>query len=251
MPINVVPYELGGYLVVPRTTPVSFLTGVVLAGGKSSRMGQDKASMRLDDSGPNANTSDKPTLAYAMADMLHDALQAQGPHAEIWISCQADRIIPLSHSRLGRVHDSVQDVGPLAGIIAALQVAKGPIFVVACDMPLMQSDILHMLMKERQKVLHDPARRHPVLMTCFQNLQKACGGKPSIEPLVAIYEYAALPYLEEALQKKHFSLRRIIDQEALCVVPYSEKQKEFFFNMNNVFDYKEATQLLLRHKMEA
>lgn len=235
---------------MPRTTPVSSLTGVVLAGGKSSRMGQDKADLML---APLGKAS--PSLAFHMADMLGDALRVYNPEAALWISCQSDRVIPPSHTHLGRVHDTVQDAGPLAGITAALEAAKGPIFVVACDMPLMQSTILQLLISARQAALADSTRPHPLLMTTFQSRHtphgRALHSAPNIEPLVAIYEHAALPLLQDALQKKHFSLRRIIDQEALCVVPYTSNQEEFFFNMNNPEEFHEATQLLLRRRLEA
>lgn len=253
-------YSHGGYLVTPRTTPVSSITGVVLAGGKSSRMGQDKAAMHLEPFGQSG-----PALAFRMADMLTEALSFFPDKAEVWLSCQADRHIPQSHAHLGRVHDTVQDAGPLAGITTALQAAKGPILVLACDMPLMKSSILQSLIQSRQGAIKDTTRRHPLLMTAFSSPQSSQKPfkisqknqpvhdhtTPSIEPLVAIYEYAALSILQDALQKKRFSLRRIIDQEALCVVPCVENQEESFFNMNNSSECKEATQLLLRHNMEA
>lgn len=254
-------YEFGGHLVTPRTAPVSpvtavtGLTGVVLAGGKSSRMGQDKAALHMGplllsgESGESGKSG--PALAFHMADVLGEALHAQNPDAEIWISCQADRRIPPTHAHLGRVHDTVQDAGPLAGIVAALEAAKGSIFVIACDMPLMKSDILQQLIHARQAAIADSTRSHPVLMTTFQSPSEGRHKGPNIEPLVAIYEYAALPHLQAALQKKHFSLRRIIDQEALCVVSYTLNQRVFFFNMNNPEELYEATQLLLCHNTEA
>ncbi len=245
MHVKSVPYKLGGHLVAPRTAPVSFLTGVVLAGGKSSRMGQDKAALMMGQPLPSGESG--LALAFHMADVLGQALHADNPEAAIWISCQADRHIPASHAHLGRVHDTIQDAGPLAGITAALEVAKGPIFVLACDMPLMQNQTVQLLIDARQAALEDSTRPHPLLLTAFQSHGKSVANVPNFEPLVAIYEYAALPYLQEALQKKHFSLRRIIDQEALCVVYYDQNYEESFFNMNNPDDLYTATQLLLRH----
>ncbi len=244
-------YELGGYLVTPRTALVlpTELTGVVLAGGKSSRMGQDKAALHMGPLLPSGESG--PALAFYMADVLGETLHAQNSDAEIWISCQADRRIPPTHDHLGRVHDTVHDAGPLAGIVAALEAAQGPVFVVACDMPLMKSDILQGLIHARQAALSDSTRSHPVLMTTFQSPSEGRHKGPNIEPLVAIYEYTALPHLQAALQKKHFSLRRIIDQEALCVVPYTLNQSVFFFNMNNPEELYKATQLLLCHNTEA
>ncbi|MFI3271284.1 MAG: molybdenum cofactor guanylyltransferase [Pseudomonadota bacterium] len=245
MHVQSVPYNLGGHLVAPRTAPVSFLTGVVLAGGKSSRMGQDKAALMMGQPLPSGESG--PALAFRMADVLGLALHADNPKAEIWISCQSDRHIPPSHAHLGRVHDTIQDAGPLAGITAALEAAKGPIFVLACDMPLMQSQTVQLLIDARQAALQDGTRQHPLLVTAFQGHGKSLATTPNFEPLVAIYEYSALPLLQQALQKKHFSLRRIVDQEALCVVPYGQNHEESFFNMNNPDDLYTATQLLLRH----
>ena len=95
------------------------LSGLILAGGQSSRMGRDKAGLELPDGR---------TLVERQTSVLRDAGVER-----IFVSVQ-----PASDwqwPELTRVHDKHANAGPLAGIAAGLQAAPpGLLLVLAVDM---------------------------------------------------------------------------------------------------------------------
>ncbi len=100
-------------------SPQVAFTGAVLTGGRSSRMGRDKALLLV------AGVPMATRVAHAMRDAGATAVFAVGGNAEA--------LRPLG---LRVVPDEAPHEGPLAGIIAALKGASDEIVVVsACDMP--------------------------------------------------------------------------------------------------------------------
>lgn len=107
--------------------------GLVLAGGKSSRMGADKGMI---------DWHGKPQR-YHVADMLTPLCDA------VFISCRTDQakdIIP----DYAIITDSLTIGGPLAGIISAFeQYPHVAWLVTACDLPLLDTDTLQYLIANR------------------------------------------------------------------------------------------------------
>ncbi len=99
------------------------LTGIVLAGGLSSRMGRDKAS-----------------LPWGGTDLLHTVLGTLAPVCRrLIVVSNAARAVRLAGVTV--VADRFQGCGPLAGIHAGLLAAPdGYCFVTACDMPYLRGD---------------------------------------------------------------------------------------------------------------
>jgi molybdopterin-guanine dinucleotide biosynthesis protein A len=95
------------------------LSGAVLAGGHSRRMGHDKACL------PFRGT---PLIEHQVT-----TLRAAGC-AEVFISGRADRAYPVPGTRF--VADEQIDAGPLAGLATVLAAAQHPwVLVVAVDLP--------------------------------------------------------------------------------------------------------------------
>ena len=108
------------------------VTGIVLAGGRSSRMGQDKAAIVLDGR----------TLLQRACDVLAEAAD------EIVVVGAPGRALPEVVSALDvrRVDDAIEGEGPLFGIAAGLQAARGEVaVVVGCDMPYLEPALLRLL----------------------------------------------------------------------------------------------------------
>lgn len=98
------------------------LTGIVLAGGLSTRMGRDKAS-----------------LPWQGEDLLHAALRALAPVCDRLIVV-SNRPRAIALAGVSVVADRFAGCGPLAGIHAGLTAATGDYsFVAACDMPYLRS----------------------------------------------------------------------------------------------------------------
>lgn len=107
-------------------------SAVILAGGKSQRMGRDKALML---------TGGRPLLARQI-----DIVRQLEPR-EIFISGRTD----TDYSQFGCVvlSDRVADAGPLAGMARALEACASPLLLVlAVDMPAMESTFLRRMLED-------------------------------------------------------------------------------------------------------
>ena len=107
------------------------LYGLVLSGGRSRRMGQDKALLQRDG---------KSQLAWAVG-ILDE-------HAErVFVSTRADQAGESERSRFDQVVDRYEDLGPLAGILSAMdEYPDADWLVVACDLPnISGATIAHLL----------------------------------------------------------------------------------------------------------
>ena len=146
------------------------LYGLVLAGGRSSRMGSDKAAIRY---------GDRTQLELAV-DLARMATK------EAFVSVRSDQASDPLRAKFAQIVDGGDVEGPAAGIRAA-QVARPDAawLVVACDLPYLSAATINHLVSHR-----DPAR----IATAYRSSHD---GMP--EPLCAIYEPAAAPALQQFL----------------------------------------------------
>ncbi len=135
------------------------LNGLVLAGGRSSRMGSDKA-----------------LLAYhADNQLVHTAALLQKQCSEVFISCREEQAETYRHFGIPLITDSYLGIGPMGGLLSAQQARPEAAWVVAaCDLPFLDQDIVQQLCSQR-----NPLR----FATAFRNPQSGC-----LEPLCACYE---------------------------------------------------------------
>jgi molybdopterin-guanine dinucleotide biosynthesis protein A len=105
-------------------------TGIVLAGGKSTRLGRDKASELL--------------LGVSLLQRAVSALQTVV--SKIVVVKAVGQQLPAVESKIPLlvVEDAYPGTGPLGGIYTGLTAMTAEAgLVVACDMPLLQPDLLH------------------------------------------------------------------------------------------------------------
>jgi molybdopterin-guanine dinucleotide biosynthesis protein A len=108
--------------------------GLVLAGGESRRMGRDKA--RLDRGGTSQ-------LAYIFS-VVDDVA------ARTFVSTRASQGNDAERSRFPRIFDRYEDVGPVAGILTALENHPDVDWlVIACDLPNVDRPTLEYLLSRR------------------------------------------------------------------------------------------------------
>jgi molybdopterin-guanine dinucleotide biosynthesis protein A len=136
--------------------------GLVLTGGRSSRMRRDKAS-----------------LPYEGRTQLERAMSLVEPYvARTFISVRQDQNDDPLRVKYQRIVDTRDDLGPIAGIMAAQEQHPHVAWLVlACDLPFLDSATLDALLTAR-----DPGR----VATAFRSSHD---GLP--EPLCAIYEPAS------------------------------------------------------------
>jgi molybdenum cofactor guanylyltransferase len=146
------------------------LYGLVLAGGRSSRMGSDKAAIRY---------GERTQLEHA-ADLLRPVT------GETFVSVRPDQVSDPLRARFPQIVDSGDVAGPAAGIHAAQQARPDAAWlVVACDLPYLTPATISHLLAHR-----DPSR----IATAYRSSHD---GLP--EPLCAVYEPAAAPALQQFL----------------------------------------------------
>lgn len=182
--------------------------GMVLAGGKSTRLGRDKVVEFVEG---------RPLLARmtALAGQVCQNVVISGRNPA------SLEEFPPEVRRLGWVPDEGPGSGPIRGITTCLRRLGGPLLALACDLPLLDTDTL-------ERLLEAHAHRPPhAVMTTF--LQPATG---YIESLVAIYEPEALPLLESAAAAGLYKLSRAIPFELRHHIPYSPEEAHVFFNIN-------------------
>ncbi len=164
-------------------------TALILAGGESRRMGQDKANLLLGEQ----------TLLQRVSDIVHPLFTGV--------------IVSVREPRLGcdlpQVCDDPSHAGPLAGLAAGLALTESPwVFAVACDMPFITSELIECLAGFREGV--------DAVVPVVQ-------GYP--QPLAAFYATRSLSALREILNGSgRHSLRELLDQLQVRYVDESEIQ---------------------------
>ncbi|QJE98265.1 molybdenum cofactor guanylyltransferase [Luteolibacter luteus] len=156
------------------------LITVILAGGKSSRMGREKARIERPD-------------GERQIDFLVSLARLAGD--EIYLSLGNDSVPPVD---LPVIRDQRAGVGPLAALAAAH--AAHPVksvLLLGCDLFMLDAETIRHL-----AVCRDPSRQ----ATCYSN---RLDGRP--EPLCAIYEAHALAKAEEWITRDDFRARFFLE----------------------------------------
>lgn len=199
----------------------SSVHGFVLTGGRSSRMGRDKALLPFGDR----------SLAAWMAKVVQKVCGE--------VSLVGSR---AKYSGLGFpvVEDIFIDSGPLAGIHAALVHSDTPFsLIVGCDMPNLSPDFLDRLLEIALEGDSDAVVPE----------SEAFG----YEPLCAVYSRNCLPRIEEALRNEERKVSSIFSRLRVRPVMCREWQAydplgKLFQNLNTPEDYEQARTKLLREK---
>jgi molybdopterin-guanine dinucleotide biosynthesis protein A len=110
------------------------LFGLVLAGGKSRRMGRDKA--LLDHDGQSQ-------LAFAVH-LLDEHVE------RVFVSTRAEQRDETERRQFAQIIDHYEEIGPVAGILSAMdEHPQADWLVVACDLPNIDASTLRYLLEHR------------------------------------------------------------------------------------------------------
>jgi len=194
-----------------RDGNVQDITAFILAGGKSSRMGSDKAFLELASSTLLERSL---ALAHALA-------------AEVFIVGSQEKF-----SRFGRVVEDVfRDCGPLAGIHAALTASRTDLnLALAVDLPFLEVKFLEYLISQ--------ARMTSALAT----VPRAAGGW---QPLCAVYRREFAASAESALQQGKNKIDLLFSQVEVNTLEEDELLRhgfkpEMFRNLNTPEEMERA-----------
>ncbi len=181
--------------------------GLVLAGGKSSRMGEDKGAISY---------HDKPQREYA-ADLLL-------PYCEqVFISCRKSQLDSLDTNH-GLLPDTFLGLGPYGGILSAFQKYPNVAWmVIACDLPLLDKDTLDTLAQNRNT---------SKVATCFKSNRNEFP-----EPLITIWEPRSYATLLMFLSQGYSCPRKVLINSDVVVLPTPKGDK--LKNINTPEERKE------------
>jgi molybdopterin-guanine dinucleotide biosynthesis protein A len=190
---------------------VDSVTAFVLAGGKSSRMHQDKAFL--------------PWEGRIL--LLHALQMAKAATGNAWIVGSAEKFGSLG----AVVEDIYSGCGPLAGIHAALAATRTELnLVIAVDMPFLPLDFLEYLITR--------ARASPAVVA----VPEAGGG---LQPLCAVYRRSFAESAERSLRARQNKIDRLFAEVQTLVIEKKDLEQngfaqEIFRNLNTEQDFQEA-----------
>lgn len=145
-------------------------TALIVAGGESRRMGQDKATLAL-----NSTNSNDVMNAQPLVDELAHRLQPF--FAQLLVSVRA----PRAEIRWPQVFDDPALMGPLAGLKGGLRVCSTPwLFALAVDMPFIDPATILRLAELRNDV--------DAVVPCSEGVA---------QPLAAFYSRSCLTRIDE------------------------------------------------------
>jgi len=193
--------------------PIADATAVVLAGGRSSRMGRPKSLLLFDG---------EPLI-------LHIARALKRMFAETVIVAAPEQELPDVPAIL--VRDEVAYQGPVGGIYYGLKAASGNFcFVTSCDVPFLNLALISHLTSQMSN--------HDVVVPHWEN---------RFQPLHAAYRTSVLPLLKEQLDRGELRPVYLFDKVRTCRIGEDEIRRFdpeglSFLNMNTPDDYERALQ---------
>jgi molybdopterin-guanine dinucleotide biosynthesis protein A len=182
---------------------------IILAGGKSLRMGQDKGLL------PIGGIPMFQHIANQLTPFFSDALIVAN-QAEAYRGAGL-RIVP----------DEQQGIGPLMGILSGLSASTKELnFVTACDIPNMNMDFIAELLK----------------------LADGCDavipvtGDDMYEPLFAVYRKTVIPAIREIIGQGNRRIIELLTRVKVCTIQLPGA--DWYHNINTIQDYRNIVEPL-------
>ena len=186
---------------------------LILSGGKSSRMGHDKAKAVLGGK----------TLLERAVTFWQEAL----PGAPVYIAAGQPEHFESLPEGTTPVYDIYQNRGPLGGLHGAMKaIPENLLMVSAVDMPMLKKEAFQLL-KEKAKGAED--------ICVFQS-----GGRP--EPLFGLYRNSCLPVIEELLESGNNRMSQLLSRCYTTQIPLPEEG--CLSNVNTPEDLQKALESL-------
>lgn len=188
------------------------MTAIILAGGKSSRMGYDKAFAELGGA----------PLIEKQVDLL------RGIFKKIIIVTNTPEKYKLS--KVKTVKDIIPGFGPLSGIYSGLIASRSlHNFIVACDMPFINTGLI--------EYMHKKAAGYDVVIPKVKN---------KYEPLFCIYSQSCLKYIKALFEKKSLRIISFFPQVKVKKITAREisrfsRPEKIFVNINTPWDLRKIS----------
>ncbi len=185
--------------------------GIILAGGKSRRMGKDKS--LLDFQGR--------TLLQRTIDEQRKILD------HVYVIGKGNEYFENATG----IYDKIEDKGPIGGLYTALCEIKTDWYLISpCDMPFLNHKDLEEIIEESKIGDYD------AIIAESEN---------GYEPLVAAYSANIFPLMQKNMDNGNYAVRALFNQINKKYIKFNAQifEKDIFFNINYPDDYKSAIQI--------
>jgi molybdopterin-guanine dinucleotide biosynthesis protein A len=197
------------------------ITGIILSGGKSTRMGENKSFLKIG----------QQTIIEKLVSMMHSIFN------EVIIITNEPELYGFLNLKL--FEDIFKNVGPIAGIHSGLfnsQTEKN--FIISCDIPLMNKEMII-------SILEYPSSSQITVPRADSYIQQLCG----------VYCKSLLPIIESIIRndesqetretqqsKRKCKVHNLLNQVQVTIIENIENlhgyNQNIFLNMNSKDDYE-------------
>ncbi|MBI5403867.1 MAG: molybdenum cofactor guanylyltransferase [Ignavibacteriae bacterium] len=192
----------------------SDISGIILSGGASSRIGSDKAMLEVG--------------SKKIVEIIKDTLQ--GIFKKVMIITNN----PVQYNFLDlEMHEDIyKNIGPIGGIHSGL-VNSGTEknFFISCDMPFVNKNLIEFI------ITNSDFNKITVTKT-----------KDGLQPLCGLFPGACICIIDELVSASKFSIHGIFDVFDTKIIDIENEftgfSKKLFFNINTVKDYEEIKNLI-------
>lgn len=195
-----------------QQTKKTLLNGLVLSGGRSTRLGQDKGALHW----------------HGKEHRLYIAGLLQPFCDKVYISCRKEQS-DVSNKNYEVITDTYENIGPYGGLLSAFAERNDCAWlVIACDLPFLDNDTLLQLVEERDC---------EYMATAFKN-----PGDNLPEPLAAIWEPHSFNILLSSLSKGCQSLRKVLMNNNAKII--GAQNGLALMNVNTTEEFEDAQRVL-------
>ena len=184
--------------------------GVILAGGKSKRMGLDKSLLEFKGK----------TLIQRIIDEHNKLVE------NVFVIGKETGTL---QNAIG-VKDNIENIGPIGGLYTAMSEIKANWYLISpCDMPFLNHSDLKVILNEVKNSSHEAI---------------IAESEKGLEPLVAAYNSSVLPVLKKNIENGNYAIRSLFKKINTKLLKFNAQifEKDIFFNINYPDDYKSALQ---------
>ena len=176
---------------------------IIFAGGKSSRMGQDKALLPF---------GGYKTLSEFQYERLSKLFK------KVYISAKTNKF----DFEANIIEDKYKESSPLVGIISIFEILNvDKVFILSVDAPFVNKEVI-------DKLIHSNNRFDAVVAK----------SKSGIQPLCGVYKRSVLPVAQKHLKEGNHRLQSLLKKVDTQFVPFTEDA--LFLNLNHPHEYKKA-----------
>ncbi len=179
------------------------IPAIIFAGGKSSRMGQDKALL------PFANCNTLSEFQYKRLSVLFD---------KVYISSKEEKF----DFDVTIITDQYEESSPLVGIISVFETLKeNEVFILSVDAPFVSVEIIGTLLNQGKE--------------CDAVIAESSSG---VQPLCGLYRRSLLPLAKRHLEEGNHRLNALLKKANTQFITF--KEDEAFTNLNHPHEYENA-----------